>query len=108
MSQIVGIIICLIRFLVATSLYLVCFFRSYKVKNTNKMTPFERGFAGVGAITSSFSIHFFILVVIFIIFELEIVLLIGVIFSLRMYGFAILILFILGGIYLEYYLGKLR
>jgi len=62
----------------------------------------------VGSLTRRFSIHFFILVLIFVIFELEVVLLLTVLYRLRINQFVLIILFILGGIYLEYSIGKLR
>ena len=62
----------------------------------------------MGSLTRRFSIHFFILVLIFVIFELEVVLLLTVLYRLRINQFVLIILFILGGIYLEYSIGKLR
>jgi len=88
-------------------IYLLCFIASYKVKNSNKMTAFECGFSAIGAMSTSFSVHFFIMLVVFILFEMEIVLLVGCIYATSSYSFLIVILFVLLGIYLEYFLGKL-
>jgi NADH:ubiquinone oxidoreductase subunit 3 (subunit A) len=101
-------IIIILSIFVGRIFYLFCFISSYKVKHRNKISSFECGFMAVGSLTRRFSIHFFILVVIFIIFELEIVLLVGCLYSTGLYSFIFVILFILGGIYLEYSLGKLR
>lgn len=104
------LLVLLIRFLISRLMYLVSFLFSYKEKNKNKITPFECGFAPVGLIHRTFSIHFFIILIIFIIFDLEVILLLGVVrrMSDSIPSFLTLITFILGGLYFEWYLGKLR
>lgn len=72
-----------------------------KVKNSSKIRAFECGFSTVGAVYRSFRIHFFIVLLIFIVFELEVVLLLGCLFAVGNFTFLLLILFIVGGIYLE-------
>jgi len=98
----------IIRTIIAILFYVLCFISSYKVKRRNKLVAFECGFAGMGAITRRFSVHFFMLVLIFILFEMEILLLVGCLYALGLYSFLAVMLFILGGMYLEYRLGKLR
>lgn len=82
---------------------------SSKLNNANKITSFECGFRAVGSIHSPFSMHFFIILVIFIIFDLELVLLLGCIIRsvFGLFTFTSLIVFVVGGLYLEWYLGKL-
>jgi NADH-ubiquinone oxidoreductase chain 3 len=58
-------------------LYLVTFLFADKIALKKKVISFERGFVNVGKIQVSYSIHFFLIIVIFIIFDLEIVLMLG-------------------------------
>jgi NADH:ubiquinone oxidoreductase subunit 3 (subunit A) len=97
------IILLFLRLLISIILYLLSFFVSFKVKNFNKLRPFECGFRTVGFIHTSFSVHFFIILIIFVIFDLEVVLLIGCV-VLRRVGvipFLFMMCFVVGGIYLE-------
>lgn len=95
---------------VASLLYLVSLAASYKSVNFNKMTAFECGFSPIGSIQSTFSLHFFIILVIFVIFDLEVVLLLGsvLVSGVGVITFFVVIVFVLGGIYMEWYLGKLK
>lgn len=73
------------------------------------MSSFERGFTRVGIRQKSFSLQFFLLMVVFIIFDIEVVLLLGFVvkdFWSRV-GIIIVIVFILGGLFLEWKTGKL-
>lgn len=106
--QFILFIIIIFAFLISGLLYLVRFISSIKIKNQNKISSFECGFIAIGSLTSGFRIHFFIFLLIFVLFELEVILLIGCLFAIRSYSIMFLILFILFGIYLEWYLGKLR
>jgi len=91
-------------------MYLIRFLLSYKIKSRNKKRAFERGFRSVGNLQRRFSIHFFTILLIFILFDLEIVLLLRLVVS-SPYGvvlFSLIILFVLGRVYLEWTLGKLK
>jgi NADH:ubiquinone oxidoreductase subunit 3 (subunit A) len=92
-----------LRLLISFVLYLLSFFVSFKLKNINKLSPFECGFRTVGFIHTSFSVHFFIILIIFVIFDLEVVLLIGclILSSVGILSFLLMICFVVGGIYLE-------
>ena len=74
-----------------------------------KINAFESGFISVGKIQNSFSIHFFIIILIFVIFDLEIVIFLGLLVSdvSSFVRFLILIMFIFGGFYMEWWYGKL-
>ena len=74
-----------------------------------KISAFESGFISVGKIQNSFSIHFFIIILIFVIFDLEIVIFLGLLVSdvSSFVRFLILIMFIFGGFYMEWWYGKL-
>lgn len=83
--------------------YLINFFLRIKDFNKRKINSFECGFLRVGIIQNSFSIHFFIMILIFVIFDLEIVIFLGILVSDlgSFYSFLIIIFFILGGFYME-------
>lgn len=62
----------------------LCFLRlliSYKLKYKRKVTSFESGFVPKRIIQTSFSIHFFIIVLVFVVFELELIFLLKVVTS---------------------------
>lgn len=69
----------------------------------NKISSFECGFVSVGKIQNSFRIHFFIMMLMFVIFDLEVVMFIGILVSdtSSLVRFFLLLLFILGGFYIE-------
>nr|AGI96039.1 NADH dehydrogenase subunit 3 [Ascaridia sp. GHL-2013] len=89
--------------------YLLNFFLSSKDLSLGKVSTFESGFSSVGLIQSSFSIHFFIMMLMFVIFDVEVVMLLGVVVSdiSSVVGFLILMVFVLGGFYMEWWYGKL-
>lgn len=82
---------------------------SLKVFYLIKNSAFERGFESIGKVHNSFSIHFFIIILIFVIFDLEVVILLGFLISSKfsILIFLIIFFFILGGFYIEWYFGKL-
>lgn len=83
---------------------------SSKVKLKNKVESYERGFRRVGKVQTIFSIQFFVILLIFLIFDLEIVLLLTTLFISPGMGLILLLLFffILGGVYIEWFLNKLK
>nr|YP_009550282.1 NADH dehydrogenase subunit 3 [Heterorhabditis indica]YP_817456.1 NADH dehydrogenase subunit 3 [Heterorhabditis bacteriophora]ABJ80700.1 NADH dehydrogenase subunit 3 [Heterorhabditis bacteriophora]AZU95941.1 NADH dehydrogenase subunit 3 [Heterorhabditis bacteriophora]QAA11086.1 NADH dehydrogenase subunit 3 [Heterorhabditis indica]QAA11098.1 NADH dehydrogenase subunit 3 [Heterorhabditis bacteriophora] len=89
--------------------YLVNFLISIKDNSKNKISAFESGFVSVGKIQNSFSIHFFIMMLMFVIFDLEIVMFLGVLVSdmSSFVSFLLLFVFILSGFYMEWWYGKL-
>ena len=82
---------------------------SFKDFAKNKISAFESGFVSVGKIQNSFRIHFFIIMLIFVIFDLEIVIFLGILVSdiNSFIRFLMIFTFILGGFYIEWYYGKL-
>nr|UXK95600.1 NADH dehydrogenase subunit 3 [Macropostrongyloides dissimilis] len=90
-------------------LYVLNFFMSVKKMDLLKISAFESGFLSVGKIQNSFSIHFFIMMLMFVIFDLEIVMFLGLLISdvSSVVSFLMLMLFIFGGFYMEWYYGKL-
>nr|BAV78672.1 NADH dehydrogenase subunit 3 [Steinernema kushidai] len=89
--------------------YFVNFILSLKSSNKNKISAFESGFVSVGKIQNSFSIHFFIIMLMFVIFDLEVVMFIGILISdfSSFVSFLLLLSFVLGGFYMEWWYGKL-
>nr|AGY95420.1 NADH dehydrogenase subunit 3 [Hypodontus macropi] len=91
------------------ALYVMNFFMSVKKMDLLKVGAFESGFLSIGKIQNSFSIHFFIMMLMFVIFDLEIVMFLGLLISdvSSVVSFMLLMLFIFGGFYMEWYYGKL-
>nr|BCD52136.1 NADH dehydrogenase subunit 3 [Strongyloides sp. EN-2020b] len=89
--------------------YLFSFFFSYFNFSVSKSCSYESGFMSVGLIQNSFSIHFFVIMIMFVIFDLEIILFIGILISdLNSYFcFLFLFFFILMFFYMEWFYGKL-
>lgn len=83
--------------------YLINFLLRIKDLTNNKISAFERGFVRVGIIQNSFRIHFFIIILIFVIFDLEIVIFLGILVSdiNSFISFLIVITFIILGFYIE-------
>lgn len=75
----------------------------------DKVSSFECGFVSVGKIQNSFRIHFFIMMLMFVIFDLEVVIFLGVLVSdmSSLVGFFMLLFFIFIGFYMEWWYGKL-
>nr|YP_010519790.1 NADH dehydrogenase subunit 3 [Zoniolaimus dendrolagi]UXP34567.1 NADH dehydrogenase subunit 3 [Zoniolaimus dendrolagi] len=90
-------------------LYALNFTMSIKKGSLLKVNAFESGFLSVGKIQNSFSIHFFIMMLMFVIFDLEIVMFLGLLVSdvSSVVSFFLLMLFIFGGFYMEWWYGKL-
>nr|ANY93341.1 NADH dehydrogenase subunit 3 [Mecistocirrus digitatus] len=90
-------------------LYLLNFTVSVKKLEKSKINTFESGFLSVGKIHNSFSIHFFIMMLMFIVFDLEIVMFLGLLISdlNSSLSFMMLMSFIVIGFYMEWWLGKL-
>jgi len=90
-------------------LHFLLFLLSFAKSRGNKLTSFESGFTSVGMSQKSFSLQFFLLIVVFIIFDIEVVLLLGFVvkdFWGRI-GIMIVVGFVLGGLFLEWKTGKL-
>ena len=97
------IIVLLFTLVLLVAFYLINFLLRIKDMGKNKIRAFECGFVRVGKIQNSFRIHFFIIILMFVIFDLEIVIFLGILVSdLRSYiSFLIMFVFILGGFYME-------
>ena len=83
--------------------YLGIFILSCKDLDLNKISSFECGFISLGKVQNSFSIHFFIVILIFVIFDLEVVIFLGILISdfFSIISFIFLLVFVLGGFYIE-------
>lgn len=77
------VLILAVGFLFVIVIFL-CFLRlliSYKFKYKRKVTSFESGFVPKRIVQTSFSVHFFMIVLVFVVFELELIFLLGVVTS---------------------------
>nr|YP_009310869.1 NADH dehydrogenase subunit 3 [Triodontophorus serratus]AOT98903.1 NADH dehydrogenase subunit 3 [Triodontophorus serratus] len=90
-------------------LYMTNFVMSVKKNDLLKVGAFESGFLSVGKIQNSFSIHFFVMMLMFVIFDLKIMMFLGLLISdiSSSVSFMMLMLFIFGGFYMEWWYGKL-
>lgn len=68
-------------FLIVVLLCVLILLMSYKFKYKRKVTSFESGFVPKRVVQTSFSIHFFIIVLVFVVFELELIFLLGIVTS---------------------------
>nr|UZT67496.1 NADH dehydrogenase subunit 3 [Ganaspini sp. ZJUH 20220007] len=88
---------------------------SKKIKfNRNKLTPFECGFDPLSSMRLPFSIQFFLISIIFLIFDIEISLILPIIFYIKMnflmnmYLFITILLILIFGLYYEWTEGSLN
>lgn len=90
-------------------LYGAIFLLSIKSYRLFKVVSFERGFKGVGKTQNSFRVHFFLMILIFVIFDLEVILLIGLVITSGgvFQVYLIIFVFVLGGFFMEWFYGKL-
>jgi NADH:ubiquinone oxidoreductase subunit 3 (subunit A) len=65
----------------------VYFFYNKKYR-VSSISSFERGFVSIGGLQSRFSLHFFLLLIIFIVFDLEVVLLAGLLVGSKLRSFS--------------------
>lgn len=99
----------LVALLLIFLLYIMCFLIRLKESGLNKINSFESGFLGLVKVQNSFRIHFFVLMLMFVIFDLEIVIFLGllVVDVSSMVSFFLLLLFVFVGFYMEWFYGKL-
>lgn len=92
-----------ISFLLVFFLYVGIVLVRVKDYNFFKVSSFESGFKSVGKVQVSFSIHFFVMMLIFVVFDLEVVMLLGLVISdvLSIGIFVFIFMFIAGGLYIE-------
>ena len=94
--------------------FIFIFLSEKEVYNRNRITPFECGFSPFKKARRPFSIRFFIITLIFLVFDVEIALLlplglinmVSIIYFIKTIGYMICIILILGLIY-EWNKGKL-
>jgi NADH:ubiquinone oxidoreductase subunit 3 (subunit A) len=101
MSNIIGVLILLIFFLIILLLFLGLFI-NITYASTKNLFSYECGFEGIGKVRSIYSIHFYIIIIIFVIFDLELVLLLY--YFITGVPFILIIIFLLIFIYLSYYI----
>nr|YP_009092398.1 NADH dehydrogenase subunit 3 [Aphelenchoides besseyi]AII79376.1 NADH dehydrogenase subunit 3 [Aphelenchoides besseyi] len=100
-------------FLLGIFFIFLFFFLNYILSTSSslylKNSSFESGFLSIGKIQTSFSIHFFVVMLMFVIFDVEIVMVLGFILSdfSSLFIFFFVFLFILFGLYMEWFFMKL-
>lgn len=72
-----------------------------------RIGSYECGFERVGGIRLNFRVHFFIVLIIFALFDLEVIFLIGFLLGGSLIIFLLIIVIIYSTYYLEVYLGSL-
>nr|NP_851333.1 NADH dehydrogenase subunit 3 [Cooperia oncophora]AAO91762.1 NADH dehydrogenase subunit 3 [Cooperia oncophora] len=99
----------LITLVLLVLLYVLSFVISLKKSELLKVSTFESGFVSLSKVQNSFSIHFFVIMLMFVIFDLEIVMFLGLVLSdfSAFVGFFMLMFFIMMGFYMEWWYGKL-
>nr|YP_010878789.1 NADH dehydrogenase subunit 3 [Gnathostoma binucleatum]WHE41112.1 NADH dehydrogenase subunit 3 [Gnathostoma binucleatum] len=103
------LVVFFVTFFLLVLFYLGNFVLSIKDYGLDKVTSFECGFVGLGMIQNTFSIHFFIMMLMFVIFDLEVVMFLGLLIAdlSSVMLFIMLIVFVVGGFYMEWFYGKL-
>nr|BCD52148.1 NADH dehydrogenase subunit 3 [Strongyloides sp. EN-2020c] len=89
--------------------YFFSLFFSFINFYNSKSSSYESGFVSVGLIQNSFSIHFFVIMIMFVVFDLEVILFIGILISdLNSFiCFLFLFVFLFLFFYMEWFYGKL-
>lgn len=83
--------------------YLLVLLLSVKIEYYVKLRSFECGFNSLGFICRSFSVHFFIMMLMFVIFDLEVIMFLRVVVSSyrSVFSYAVLLFFVVFGFYME-------
>nr|BAM45513.1 NADH dehydrogenase subunit 3 [Andricus pseudoflos] len=105
----------LLLFMISSILLMLNFFLSKKnYKMRNKLTSFECGFDNISLLRLPFSVHFFMIGIIFLIFDVEISLIFPIIKFLNLMNFykknifLIIMLILILGLYYEWKQGSLK
>lgn len=90
-------------------MYFVSFFFSYKDFFSGKISSYECGFDVVKKVHCSFNLVFFSIVIIFIVFELEVIIFVILVQSdmFRFFSFFLVFFYIIISLYIEWFYGKL-
>nr|ANI25104.1 NADH dehydrogenase subunit 3 [Globodera ellingtonae] len=89
--------------------YLINFLLGSWQGPSNKLRSFESGFSSLGKVKVFFSLHFFLVLLIFVLFDLEFVLILFFFFGGKFFFviFFLVIFFIFFSFFLEWFLKKL-
>lgn len=108
------VFICII---LSTALFLIYMFLSKLIirnQNLGKLTSFECGYDTIRKIRSPFSTKFFVLIVLFVVFDIELALFFPLAYSLQIYVdlksimiLIVILLILIAGVFLEWHNGAL-
>jgi len=86
-----------------------CFVRKEEEKEDRSKAPLERGFATTGRILRVLSLQFLVILILFLVFDLEVVLVVALVFRGRIGQIRrrIFVRFIVGSLWAEWAWGKL-
>nr|BAV82855.1 NADH dehydrogenase subunit 3 [Thelazia callipaeda] len=96
-------------FIVPFFMYICCFLISFKEVEGSKISSYECGFDSLTKLHTGLSIYFFFIILVFIIFELEVMIFI-ILIQVDLFGFFSFFLFfvyIVLSFYYEFFCGKL-
>nr|QKN98979.1 NADH dehydrogenase subunit 3 [Mileewa ponta] len=106
---------CCIFVIIMLILVMIMIVSKKSIIDIQKSSPFECGFNPTSKKRLPFSIHFFLIAVIFLIFDIEIIIIIPMIFTLKsslmfywMNSITSLVIVLLMGLYHEWYNGMLK
>nr|CAB55577.1 NADH-ubiquinone oxidoreductase subunit 3 [Globodera pallida] len=89
--------------------FVLNFFLAYSGGPLTKLFVFESGFSSLSKVKIFFSLHFFLVLLIFVLFDLEFILILFFFFGGKIFSilFFLVVFFIFSSFFLEWYLKKL-
>lgn len=103
------VVVFILSFGVLAGMYLASFLVSFKRLVFEKITSYECGFDSIKFVSLKYRVTFFSIILIFIIFELEIVIFIILVQSdvFTLFVFFVFFIYVILTFYIEWYFGKL-
>lgn len=109
--SVILVIVCLFFFCLFffSLFFIINFFMAFRAGGFVGSSSFESGFQRIGLVQNSFRVQFFMILLLFVVFDLEIVLFAGVLVcgNFSFFIFFFIFFFVTLGVYLEWYFNKL-